>query len=217
MSGGSKKSGEGPDSTRLSPAVSSSDKTPPKSGSRPPSTIITPPTAPVATAGPVQKPKKVTDDKSTKLLKKPTNVNKKLSPRKVKEDLIRKQIIQNPNSKLADLRSQRELEAANKKLEGLTADVTKLKKELSTVTKENTAVKNERSIKDLEIEKLGQFWQISKNELKDAIKQRYEVEERYERMKTAHMEEVSKAYTPQTGCRVRVNRLRDASNHQCLG
>lgn len=62
--------------------------------------------------------------------------------------------------------------------------------------KENELIKNDRSFKELELEKLSQFWTITREQLEDQKHQSIEVEARLQRVKSAHIEQISVSSLP---------------------
>ncbi|KAI6189590.1 hypothetical protein M3Y97_00024800 [Aphelenchoides bicaudatus] len=79
----------------------------------------------------------------------------------------------------------------NKKLNELTKSNTEMKSLEEHLLKENELIKNDRSFKELELEKLSQFWTITREQLEDQKHQSIEVEARLQRVKSAHIEQIS--------------------------
>lgn len=59
------------------------------------------------------------------------------------------------------------------------------------LSKENEFVKNDRTYKELELEKLTQFWTITHEQLEAQKQQDVELETRMQRVKAAHVEHIS--------------------------
>ncbi|KAI6227458.1 hypothetical protein M3Y99_01256200 [Aphelenchoides fujianensis] len=66
-----------------------------------------------------------------------------------------------------------------------------LKASEEILTKENEVVRNDRNYKELELEKLTQFWTITRGQLQLHKQQAVELEARMQRVKAAHVEQVS--------------------------
>lgn len=60
--------------------------------------------------------------------------------------------------------------------------------------KENELIKNDRSFKELELEKLAQFWTITREQLENERHQAVELETRLQRVKAAHIEQISVSF-----------------------
>jgi hypothetical protein len=69
-----------------------------------------------------------------------------------------------------------------------------LKASEDRLAKENEVVKNDRSYKELELEKLTQFWTITREQLEEQRQQAVELETRMQRVKAAHVEQVSVSF-----------------------
>ncbi|KAI6207301.1 hypothetical protein M3Y99_01848900 [Aphelenchoides fujianensis] len=66
-----------------------------------------------------------------------------------------------------------------------------LKHQKRSSPKENEVVRNDRNYKELELEKLTQFWTITRGQLQLQKQQAVELEARMQRVKAAHVEQVS--------------------------
>jgi hypothetical protein len=59
------------------------------------------------------------------------------------------------------------------------------------LSKENEIVKNERSYKELELEKLTQFWTITRGQLEERSNHAIDLETSMQRVKAANLEQIS--------------------------
>lgn len=82
----------------------------------------------------------------------------------------------------------------SKKLSELTRNNNELKALEEKLSKECEFVKNDRNYKDLELEKLTQFWTITREQLEDQRQQAIDLETRMERIKAVHVEQISVRY-----------------------
>ncbi|KAI1707347.1 hypothetical protein DdX_12443 [Ditylenchus destructor] len=78
-----------------------------------------------------------------------------------------------------------------KRLKELSLANEKLKKAEADLSRANDAMKTDHNYKELEVEKLMQFWTITKQQLADEQQRSIELEGKLQRMKTAHVEQVS--------------------------
>ncbi|KAI6200108.1 hypothetical protein M3Y96_00698200 [Aphelenchoides besseyi] len=79
----------------------------------------------------------------------------------------------------------------NKKISELTKDNQQLKASEEVLMKENEIIRNDRNYKELELEKLTQFWTITRAQLQQQQQQAVDLEARMQRLKVAHVEHVS--------------------------
>ncbi|KAI6213819.1 hypothetical protein M3Y94_00197000 [Aphelenchoides besseyi] len=79
----------------------------------------------------------------------------------------------------------------NKKISELSKDNQQLKASEEILTKENEIIRNDRNYKELELEKLTQFWTITRGQLQQQQQQAVDLEARMQRVKVAHVEQVS--------------------------
>lgn len=67
----------------------------------------------------------------------------------------------------------------------------KLKTNETNLNKENEEIKSEQNLKELEIEKIAQYWTLTKQQLLDKQHCCIELEAKLQRIKTVHVEQVS--------------------------
>lgn len=66
-----------------------------------------------------------------------------------------------------------------------------LKSHEANLCKENDEIKNDQIFKELEVEKVVQYWTITKQELSEQQNRCIEMEAKLQRIKTAHIKQVS--------------------------
>ncbi|KAH7730589.1 Protein C47E8.6 [Aphelenchoides avenae] len=82
-------------------------------------------------------------------------------------------------------------EELNRKIDDLTVSNERYKAQLAQLEKENNSLKNDRNLKEMEAEKLTQYWTITKSQLKEQQEKSVELEVKMHKMKTVHVEQVS--------------------------
>uniref|UniRef100_A0A914BYN4 Uncharacterized protein n=1 Tax=Acrobeloides nanus TaxID=290746 RepID=A0A914BYN4_9BILA len=146
-----------------------------------PNPITNPSTSDELHLSPPQDPK---PKKEVKLLKKPSNVVKKP---KILKSKSTPEIKGPPKSGS----NQKNIETVNKKAEALTTANEKLKKKNEELLKEVEVIKSDRNLKELEVEKLTQYWGLTRHQLEKEQQELTDMECKLQKMKTAHAEQIS--------------------------
>ncbi|KAI1716010.1 hypothetical protein Ddc_10600 [Ditylenchus destructor] len=135
--------------------------------------------------------KKVVDGSRAKLLamKKNRQVNRRIAE---KSGLKQKRTVGGKSAEKSGGQAKgKETDDTAKRLKELSLANEKLKKAEADLSHANDAMKTDQNFKELEVEKLMQFWTITKQQLADEQQRSIELEGKLQRMKTAHVEQVS--------------------------